>query len=377
VPNNVGAGVRRCQNKDRLYHVTLTIIPTGTALFNVSFARGRGGVAVKSRRTNGLAEVRPDELAGDSPARVTKEQLDQLSNLNQFISSFYIVAEWASIVIAVVICQQLWNPFLYVAAVVIIGARQHALLILMHEGTHYRLFRNRALNDWVTEILLSWPLLVSMRSYRRNHFAHHRYLNSERDPDWVRKIDNPTWLFPKRWTELIQLLAGEISGFGAVYNIRLAFMLASTDTDVARAYKRTRLVFYVTVTVAIIWLGGGKIFLLYWLLPFLTWLMLVLRVRSIAEHFAIAGGRGIYSEVRTTRAGILGRLFIAPLNINLHTEHHVFPSVPFYRLPKLQRLLMSNPGFRSAVHLSYGYWGVLRECSDVGATPANPLGRTA
>jgi fatty acid desaturase len=328
-------------------------------------------------QTDRQAEVRPDELAGDNPVRIKKEELSELSRLNQFISSFYIVAEWASIIIAVIICDRFRNPLLYVVTVVFIGARQHALLILMHDGAHYRLFRNRILNDWVSEILLSWPMLVTMRSYRRHHFAHHRYMNSDRDPDWVRKKDDPSWFFPKRWTDLTRLLLGETSGLGAISNIRLAFMLASRDTEVARAFNFGRIAFYVMVAAVIVWLGGGQIFLVYWLVPFLTWLMLVLRLRSIAEHFALAGGPGIYSKVRTTRAGVFGRLFIAPLNINLHTEHHVFPSVPFYRLPKLQRLLMSNPGFRSAVHLSYGYWGVLRECSDVAATPANPLGRPA
>jgi fatty acid desaturase len=164
-------------------------------------------------------------------------------------------------------------------------------------------------------------------------------------------------------------LVRETSGLGAISNIRLAFALASKDTDVAKAFNRARMAFYVALAIVIIWTGTGKIFLLYWLVPYLTWLMLVLRIRSIAEHFAIMGGRGIYSQVRTTRAGVLERLFIAPHNINYHTEHHIFPSVPFYRLPQLQRLLMSNPGFRLSAHLSAGYWGVLRECNDVGVAP--------
>ena len=67
---------------------------------------------------------------------------------------------------------------LYVFAVAFIGSRQHALLVLMHDGVHYRLLRNRRLNDWMSEVILAWPHLVTARQYRKNHFAHHKYLNT-------------------------------------------------------------------------------------------------------------------------------------------------------------------------------------------------------
>ena len=43
----------------------------------------------------------------------------------------------------------------------------------------------------------------------------------------------------------------------------------------------------------------------------------------------------------------LEKFFILPRNIGYHIEHHWYPSVPFYRLPELHRLLMARNGFRA------------------------------
>jgi fatty acid desaturase len=258
----------------------------------------------------------------------------------------------------------LWTPIVYIVVVLFVGARQHALLILMHDATHYRLFRNRALNDWVGETLLAWPHLVTLRSYRINHFAHHRYVNSERDPDWVRKQDDPAWSFPKRASRLAAVLLGDAAGLGLIYLLRVSRLLSSRDQSVPRAFKVSRLVFYSFALALILWLGLFKAILLYWLVPYLTWLMVILRIRSIAEHFAIRGRSGIYGQIRSTHAGLLARIFVAPKNVNYHIEHHLFPSVPFFRLPRLHRLLCSKPEFRESAHLTSGYFQVLRECSE-------------
>ena len=90
----------------------------------------------------------------------------------------------------------------WLLAIVIIAARQHALLVLMHEGAHRSISKDRNLNDVLSDLLCGAPLLVGTRSYRKAHLAHHQHLNTAEDPDWVRKVDNQTereqWLFPTR-----------------------------------------------------------------------------------------------------------------------------------------------------------------------------------
>ena len=44
-------------------------------------------------------------------------------------------------------------------------------------------------------------------------------------------------------------------------------------------------------------------------------------------------------NTRTTHASWLERLFIAPNRVNYHLEHHLLMTVPYFRLPRLHRLL--------------------------------------
>jgi len=299
------------------------------------------------------------DFAGGIPVKLSKEELADLSRINPFLSWLHICSELSAIVAAIYLCERFWSPLVYLLAIAIIGARQHALLILMYDGVHYRLFRNRRLNDCVSE-LLAWPHLVAARSYRKNHIAHHRYLNSEKDPDWKRRQGDPAWVFPKPADDLARLLFRDVSGLNALVLIRLAASLISADT-VSAMFLIARYGFYAVSLTLIVYMGALKCFALYWVIPLFTWLVMIMRVRSIAEHSAIESADAVYAQTRTTRAAWLERIFLAPKNVNYHLEHHFFPSVPFYRLPKLHALLLTKPGFSEGAHQTGSYWDVLRE----------------
>lgn len=292
---------------------------------------------------------------------LTKRELMELSSLSSFRSSLHIVAEWALVLAAIYICRRFWNPWLYVMAILVIASRQHALMILLHEGAHYRLFRSRTLNDWVSEILLGWPVLVSARAYRRNHLAHHQHLNTDRDPDWARKQNDPDWVFPKRLHDLAALLIRDISGVGAIVLFRLIGKMLSKDAEVTKRFLLVRYGFYVAAIFLVTWTSSVMLVLLYWFVPLFTWLIFIFRIRSIAEHSALSGRSEPYAQTRTTVPSLLERLLIAPKNVGYHLEHHLYPSVPFYRLPKLHALLMATPAYREA-HVTRGYLGVMKEC---------------
>ena len=273
------------------------------------------------------------------------------------------------IVATIYLCQRFWHPMLYVLAVAFIGSRQHALVILMHDGVHYRLFKNRWLNDWVSEVVLAWPHLVTARQYRKNHFAHHKYLNTEQDPDLKRRAGDPAWVFPQATANLAKTLFRDATGLNAPAMLKLAASVASAD-EVPKGFLALRYGFYAAALGIIAYAGALEGFALYWIVPMFTWLVLIMRIRSIAEHHAIDvdGQQSAYPRTRTTQATLIERIFLAPKNVNYHIEHHFFPSVPFYRLPELHAILMSKPGFREGAHVTQTYWGVLEE--SVGRTPS-------
>ncbi len=79
-----------------------------------------------------------------------------------------------------------WSVPLALLCIVCVGAGQHRLATLTHEASHYMLFRNRLLNEIVSEWFCMYPILGTTHSYRVQHLGHHQYPNDpERDPDWA------------------------------------------------------------------------------------------------------------------------------------------------------------------------------------------------
>jgi fatty acid desaturase len=92
-----------------------------------------------------------------------------------------------------------------------------------------------------------------------------------------------------------------------------------------------------------------------WVLAFLTLLPLFIRIRSIAEHGCLERTPDMFRNTRTTRAGWLARMTVAPVNVNYHLEHHVMASVPYYRLPQMHQWLRAKEALPEAP----GYLDVL------------------
>lgn len=79
-----------------------------------------------------------------------------------------------------------WSLPVTLLCIVCVGAGQHRLATLTHEAAHYMLFRNRLLNELVSEWFCMFPILGTTHSYRVQHLGHHQYPNDpDRDPDWT------------------------------------------------------------------------------------------------------------------------------------------------------------------------------------------------
>lgn len=91
--------------------------------------------------------------------------------------------QWLLIVFAVFFAKWASSWLAYSISIVWIATRQHALLVLMHDASHYLISRRRWLNDTVGNLFLAFPLSVCVSRYRRHHLLHHRHLNTELDPE--------------------------------------------------------------------------------------------------------------------------------------------------------------------------------------------------
>jgi fatty acid desaturase len=303
-----------------------------------------------------------DDNLDSEPRLLNPATIRSLSVLKPAVSMAHLVFEWVAIFGIAAVTWRHLNLFTYLLAVPLIGARQHSLIILMHEGAHYRLLRSRRWNDVVAEVFTAFPfLLFTMHDYRRNHFPHHRHLNTDQDPDWLRK-KGPSWQFPQSRGSISRMLLRDLVGWGFSQFLVATLRLRKNHTCNA-GLAAARWAFWALVIAVIIQLDVVIPFLAFWIVPMVTWMQLAFHVRSIAEHFGIHAGAGAYSHTRTVLARPLERLLLGCKNVNYHLEHHLYPSVPFYRLPALHELLMARAEYRESAPISHGYLSMLRECS--------------
>jgi fatty acid desaturase len=87
-------------------------------------------------------------------------------------------------------------------------------------------------------------------------------------------------------------------------------------------------------------------------------MMVITRIRNIAEHAVVPDSDDPLRNTRTTQANLLERMFIAPYFVNYHLEHHLLFYVPCYNLPKLHAILMGGP-HAARMEVQRGYLSVL------------------
>jgi len=122
-------------------------------------------------------------------------------------------------------------------------------------------------------------------------------------------------------------------------------------------------VFFLGLIAASIALGFWKILLLYWIVPLLTVFLAIRYLRNVAEHYAVEHEH-VLNESRTVLAPVWELWLIAPWGLNYHLEHHLFPSVPCFKLGELHRLLMTREPYPQIAHITHGYFsGLLRDCA--------------
>ncbi len=277
-------------------------------------------------------------------------------------------AQW--IVIGVAAAWALWwgHVLGYAIAALVIATRQHALGILMHDGTHYRLLPSRAWNDAVCDFLCALPLGMTTNRYRHEHLLHHRYLNTDRDPYWVDFEKDAEWHWPKRPKAALAVALRDITQvngrrWGAVmyrwspWINHFSVKALPSGTPALGSGERIRIyVFHLAVAAGVLFTPVGWKLLALWLVPLLAVTPLLVRVRTIAEHLAIPN-RSELDASRHSDGTWLERQTVAPLGINYHLDHHLFPAVPYYNLPALHALLMSNGDYRRGAILNRRYFG--------------------
>jgi len=292
----------------------------------------------------------------------------------------WIVAAWSMVAV--------WPRWWTVAlAVVVISTRFYALFIIAHDGFHRRLMNRAWVNDLFTDMAVLGAIGAITRLNSKNHLAHHRHLATPDDPDrhkygCFNKFTRP---------QLLGYLTGVTSFVRSMRHVFLRREPPVADradglskpapaTEGYRPRDVAILVAWQAALIAGLTLGIGLwAYPVLWLLP--VFLAFVYdNLRSFCEHSqpeadAVADRHRLISYASHP----LERLVVSPMNMNHHATHHLWPSIPYYRLAEADREIRRNPATAGLEwrgwYLAY-LWRYLRrlplaECGPAKAEPAD------
>lgn len=300
----------------------------------------------------------PVQRPGDIFSRDEIRRLSRKSNLRGVL---LIAHCWATIFLMWGICIAWTNPLTILFGIMVIGTRQLGLGVISHDAAHHLLFTNRKFNDWAAEWLLARPLLgASVVPYRNYHFVHHRFTQQENDPDLGLSKPFPTTRASLR-RKIIRDLTGQTGWKQKSATVRNIFHNAEGALDLGKGLRRLGPNLAINIVFLLFFVATGKWYLYFvlWVVPNLTWEMLVARIRNIGEHGAVPDNDDRLRNTRTTLAGPIARLLVAPYYVNYHLEHHLLVSCPCYRLPEVHRLLVSR-GLAPRMEIQPDYLSMLR-----------------
>ena len=212
------------------------------------------------------------------------------------------------------------------------------LFTLLHESIHQTPFKTSWLNA-MTARVSGFLIFLPPTWFKYFHLAHHRFTQIPgKDPelafekpntilDYIIHISGfPTWI--GHFRTLFQ---------NAMSNCKADFLPQKAE---ARIVKESRLLLLAYVTILsgnIFWMSTELFWI--WLLPILLG-QPFLRFYLLAEHGLCPTVANMFENTRTTFTNSIVR-FVA-WNMPYHTEHHVYPMVPFHKLPELHRIMQNE-----------------------------------
>ncbi len=376
-----------------------------------------------------------------------KEQLQQLRQTDNVTNWYYLLRTYFYLFVVIGAAvwfdlyrqeqgwSVLWSVPIFLVAIILVGAGQHQLSGLAHEGSHHILFRNRTLNELVSDWFCLFPLYSSTHHYRLQHLAHHQFVNDPiRDPDVSQLQTSGHWLdFPLSKREFLKTLFKQLWVPNLIRFIRVRAQYNSTGTDknpyMQKGVKQPKiairvgllylvsqiallswlvyhgdalllallpaglylaaLVFYTFlpaskfhqsrlhpavsqrlmtilritflsgVFVTLAWISlvekwAAVYYIALWLVPLGTSFSFFMILRQIVQHGN--ADRGWLTNTRTFLVGRFINFAVFPMGQDYHLPHHLYATVPHYRLKRLHEVLLNYPEYHEQAVEVHGYF---------------------
>jgi fatty acid desaturase len=261
-----------------------------------------------------------------------------------------------------------------VALVVAIGFALHRLFFPTHDCIHYSLFPTKAENR-VAGVILSALLGTSFDAIRDQHLEHHREFGTPEDPgasDYFVRFRSRRELLVFIFAPLVgSILVAKVGDYLLRPSRAAALPVARAPrakTGLAGKVLRYGAILGVQAAVCALLTSGFQVaqlwrYPVFNVLPAVTVFLFLVRLRMFLEHGSLDYAVCDYLErkrptARTIYGSWFERVVLCGSNFNFHHEHHLYPVVPGWQLPKLHRELLASgldpEDVRSSYRLAFG-----------------------
>lgn len=266
-------------------------------------------------------------------------ELRRLNERSDLYGGLQMVSHWGVIAIVGYLHWLAMGTWLVVLTGFLLGVLLNFLYAAQHELSHSTVFKTRKLNEVFGRII------GFVEFYPRDfdqvmHFAHHSHTgNWERDGELVR--EPYTLGMYLLWVSGITYWRNRI--FGIVRRARGVivepFIRKQEEAMIIRE-SRIHLALYTAIFVVSAVTATWAV-LMFWVLPLLL-TKPVHQLQNTIEHLGLSHEDDILENTRSTRTNAVMRWLC--WQMPYHTAHHIFPSVPFWKLCELNAKIEGNAG---------------------------------
>lgn len=221
----------------------------------------------------------------------------------------------------------------------ILGVLINFLYAAQHELSHSTVFATRKVNE-VWGRIIGFVMLFPRDFDQIMHFAHHQWTQDwERDGELVREPYTLNtyllWLFGiTYWRNRVLGIIRRARGI-----IVEPFIRPDEEAKVIRE-SRIHLGLYVAI-IAVSLAAGSWAWATFWIIPMVL-TKPVHQLQNTIEHLGLSHESDILNNTRSTRTNALMRWLC--WQMPYHTAHHTFPSVPFWKLKRLNDRIEDKAG---------------------------------
>jgi fatty acid desaturase len=289
---------------------------------------------------------------------LTTEELARVTRKDDLRAAGIVLFDWAMVIGLFVLAAAFPNPVTMLFTVLLLGGRQMAFGVLVHETGHKSFFTSQSVNDFVATWLSGYWVFSDKDSYMKGHLMHHKDCGTVDDPD-LKNFDAYPVSITSFKRKVLRDITGKI-GWRRIVSIGRSLYRFNELKPGVKKMLAGGVICNLALLLALSVAGFAWLYAL-WVIAFMTSHMLISRIRQIAEHAAVPDhfDPDIRLNTRTIYISWLQALLVAPHGLNFHLEHHLMASVPIYRLRELHQILLDK-GYYEGIEFPKGYLGLLR-----------------